>query len=551
MTDSAFVAFRDYLRQEHTAEEIAAALLRTVEACLQPSFVELRLDHGLGAAPPIAPEDPLVGYALRHGGTLAVATADVASPVLDEWRGMGAELVVPLVSQGALVGLMVLGPGGGSDGYGVDDRRWLEDLAAYAAAALRIAWLTHQHEASERAWESNAEELRIAQAIQRSLLPKELPALAGWQIATHYQPARVVGGDLYDFIPLPGDLLGVVFGDASDKSVPAALMMATARTLLRASAQRLVLPAQVLARVNEALAAQLPPGTFVTCFFAILDPASGRLRFANAGQTAPHLLGARGVAELRASGFPLGMMPAVTYDEEEVTLAPGETVLFYSDGLLETHAPDGTMFGGPHLKAFLAGLSGGSGLIEAVRTEHGRFAGPEWDQEDDFTLVTLARLPEPARVLAEFDLPSVAGNEMEAMERVEEAVSGLGLSARRLERLKTAVAETVMNATEHGNRNRPDVPVDVQVLLAGTDLRVRVTDRGAGLPDDAVEPPDLAAKLAGRQSPRGWGMFLTDQMVDAVERTTTANGYVVELVVHLTDEAAAVAEAPLAVRRLA
>src|SRR5262249_1324928 len=278
----------------------------------------------------------------------------------------GAELVVPLVSQGTLVGLVVLGPGGTDGGYGEDDRRWLGDVAAYGAAALRIAWLTHQHEVAERASESNAEELRIAQAIQRSLVPKELPAVAGWQIATHYQPARVLGGDLYDFIPLPGDLLGVVFGDASDKSVPAALMMATARTLLRASAQRLVLPAQVLQRVNEALAAQLPPGTFVTCFFAILDPASGRLRFANAGQTAPHLLGAAGVKELRASGWPLGMMPEVTYEEEEVTLAPGEAVLFYSDGLLETHAPDGAMFGGPHLKEVLAGLGGGSGLIEAV-----------------------------------------------------------------------------------------------------------------------------------------------------------------------------------------
>jgi serine phosphatase RsbU (regulator of sigma subunit)/anti-sigma regulatory factor (Ser/Thr protein kinase) len=548
MTDSAFAALRDFLRQERTAEEIAAALIRTVEGELQPAFVHLRLKHGIGAAPSIPPEDPLVGHALRHAGAVEVAAVDLASPVLDEWRALGAALVVPLVSQGTLVGLMVIGPGRIGGGYGEDDRRWLEDLAAYGAAALRVAWLTHQHEVSERAWESNAEELRIARAIQRSLLPKDLPALDGWQIATHYQPARVLGGDLYDFIPLPGDLVGVVFGDASDKSVPAALMMATARTLLRASAQRLVLPAQVLQWVNEALAAQLPPGTFVTCFFAILDPASGRLRFANAGQTAPHLVGAAGVKELRASGWPLGMMPEVAYEEEEVTLAPGEMVLFYSDGLLETHAPDGTMFGGPHLKEFLAGLGGGSSLIEAVRTEHTRFAGPEWDQEDDFTLVTLARLPEPARVLADFALPSGGGNELEAMRRVEEAVAGLGLSARRLERLKTAVAETVMNATEHGNGNRADVPVEVQTLLAGDELRVRVVDQGGGLPDSAMETPDLEAKLAGLQSPTGWGVFLTDQMVDAVSRTRTATGYVVELVVHLTEEPA---ESPSAVRQLA
>src|SRR5262245_58174814 len=118
MTDSAFVTFRDFLRQERTAEEVAAGLIRAVEAGLQPAFVHLRLDHGLGVASAIPPEDPLVGYALRHGAATAVAAVDVASPVLDELRAIGAELVVPLVSQGTLVGLVVLGPGGTDGGYG-------------------------------------------------------------------------------------------------------------------------------------------------------------------------------------------------------------------------------------------------------------------------------------------------------------------------------------------------------------------------------------------------------------------------------------------------
>src|SRR5262249_54117672 len=149
MTDFAFAAFRDFLRQERTAEEIAAALIRAVERELRPAFVQLRLDHGIGAASAIPPEDPLVGHALRHAGSVAVAAVDVASPVLDEWRVIGAELVVPLVSQGTLVGVMVLGPGGAAGGYGEDHWRWLEDLAAFGAAALRVAWLTHQHEVSE------------------------------------------------------------------------------------------------------------------------------------------------------------------------------------------------------------------------------------------------------------------------------------------------------------------------------------------------------------------------------------------------------------------
>jgi serine phosphatase RsbU (regulator of sigma subunit)/anti-sigma regulatory factor (Ser/Thr protein kinase) len=534
MSDSALITFRNCLREEHTAEEIVASLSEAVETRLRPSFVQLRLDHALAGSPGFSPEDPLVSYALRHGEAMPIATIDVVSPLLDELRSLNAEVIVPLVSQGTLAGLIALGAR--ADGYADDDRSFLEDLAALAAAALRIAWLTHQYEASEQAWESNAEELRIAQAIQRSLLPTDLPAVTGWEIAAHYQPARIVGGDLYDFIPLPGDLIGLVFGDASDKSVPAALMMATARTLLRASAQRLVLPAQVLGRVNQALAAQLPPGTFVTCFFAILDPDSGRLRFANAGQTPPYLRGTTGVKELRASGWPLGMMPEVTYEEQEVIVAPGDTVLFYSDGLIETHARDGEMFGGPHLLAVLSSLTTGTGLIDAVRAEHDRFAGAEWNQEDDLTLVTLSRLSEPARILADFSLPSEEGNELEAIERVSDSVQGLGLTARTLERLKTAVAETVMNATEHGNRDRPELPVGIQVLVSGDALRVRVSDQGHGLPPAEVETPVLEAKLAGNQSPRGWGIFLIENMVDNVTHTTTPNRHIVELVVHLTKE---------------
>jgi serine phosphatase RsbU (regulator of sigma subunit)/anti-sigma regulatory factor (Ser/Thr protein kinase) len=537
MLDGAVLAFRDQLRRELTVEEIVALLKETIASRWHPSFVDLRLDHDT-TTPTFNPEDPLVGYALRHGETMTVAALDLVSPLLDEMRTAGATLIVPLLSQGALGGFIVFGQPSNQAELSVEDRQLLEELAAYGAAALRIAWLTHQHETSERAWESNAEELRIAQAIQRNLLPKDLPAIPGWEIAYHYQPARVVGGDLYDFIPLPGDLLGIVFGDASDKSVPAALSMATARTLLRASAQRLVLPAQVLERVNEVLASQLPPGTFVTCFFAILDPASGRLRYANAGQCTPFRYGTSGVSELRASGWPLGMMPNVTYDEAEITIGAGESILFYSDGLIETHAPNGEMFGVPHLRRALEGHSSRVRVIDDLRTEHAKFAGPEWDQEDDLTIVSIARLPSPFETLADFTLPSVNGTEREAVARIEESLvlAGLTLPERQLERLSTAVTETVMNGIEHGNKNRPEVPLGVQVLRSPSELRVRVTDQGPGLPEPSVERPNLAAKLAETEDPRGWGIFLTQQMVDEVIRTNTPSGYAVELVVRLAEQ---------------
>jgi anti-sigma regulatory factor (Ser/Thr protein kinase) len=138
------------------------------------------------------------------------------------------------------------------------------------------------------------------------------------------------------------------------------------------------------------------------------------------------------------------------------------------------------------------------------------------------------------RTLAELSIPSERGNERRATEEVARAVSGLGLPERTLERLKTAVAEATMNAMEHGNRYRPEVPVKIQVLASDADLLVRITDKGGSpvpLPDKEV--PDLEAKLEGLQSPRGWGLLLIKNMVDEMHITGDEVHHTVRLVMHL------------------
>ena len=138
------------------------------------------------------------------------------------------------------------------------------------------------------------------------------------------------------------------------------------------------------------------------------------------------------------------------------------------------------------------------------------------------------------RVLTELSVPSEPGNERLAMERVAEVVKGLGLSEQRLERLKTAVAEATMNAMEHGNRYRPEVPVVIEVLSSGTDLSVRINEQGGSLvPDPDTEMPDLEAKLEGLQTPRGWGLFLIRNMVDELHIINDEARHAVGLVVHL------------------
>ena len=137
------------------------------------------------------------------------------------------------------------------------------------------------------------------------------------------------------------------------------------------------------------------------------------------------------------------------------------------------------------------------------------------------------------RTLADFSVPSEPGNERLAMETVAEAVRDLDIRGEDLERLKTAVAEATMNAMEHGNKYRSEVPVEIQVLVADRDLLVRITDSGSGPPPaQAGDVPDLEAKLEGMQTPRGWGLFLIKSMVDEMSITGDDGHHTVELVVH-------------------
>src|SRR5215207_8461473 len=146
-----------------------------------------------------------------------------------------------------------------------------------------------EQEISER--ERIEQELRVARRIQQASLPKEVPTLEGWQITPFYQPAREVGGDFYDFFELEDSRVGVVVGDATCKGIPAALVAEATSNMLRAVAQALgsASPGEVLARVNETLWARIPSNMFVTCFYAILDPESASLSYANAGHDLPYL----------------------------------------------------------------------------------------------------------------------------------------------------------------------------------------------------------------------------------------------------------------------
>jgi serine phosphatase RsbU (regulator of sigma subunit) len=346
----------------------------------------------------IAPNDPILAYLANASGVVEVEKLELASPALRAMKEADIKLVVPLVSQGELIGLLNLGPRLSQQEYSADDRKLLSDLSTQTAPAVRVAQLVRQQQQEAQERERIEQELRIARLIQQTLLPKKLPELPGYDVAAYYQPAREVGGDFYDFLELEDGRLGLVVGDVTDKGVPAALVMATTRTMLRAAAQRLFPPGEVLRRANDALVTDIPPTMFITCLYAILEPSSGRLLYANAGHDLPYRRRAgrsEGAQELRATGMPLGLMPGMSYEEKEIVLERGESVLFYSDGLVEAHDPHYEMFGFPRLQGLVGThRSGGSSLIGFLLSELTRFTGEDWEQEDDITLVTLERSEE-------------------------------------------------------------------------------------------------------------------------------------------------------------
>ena len=265
----------------------------------------------------------------------------------------------------------------------------MERSPAFDALIRNLTWRFRAAEARER--ERIEHELQVARRIQQELLPEATPELDGWRLAAYYRPAREVGGDFYDFLAFPDGRLGLVVGDATGHGMPAALVMATTRGMLRAVVQSLESPGEVLARVNEALVADVPPSTFVTCFYGILDPKSGHLVYANAGHDLPYLWHGGAAEELRARGMPLGLMAEMEYEEKEITLKGGEGVLFYSDGLVEAHDPHYEMFGFPRLRALLADHGEERSLVEFLMEELSSFTGQSWEQEDDITLMTLQR----------------------------------------------------------------------------------------------------------------------------------------------------------------
>jgi sigma-B regulation protein RsbU (phosphoserine phosphatase) len=237
------------------------------------------------------------------------------------------------------------------------------------------------------------QELEVARRLQLDSLPSVFPASPAFAIHAAMWPAKEVGGDFYDVVTLPDGGVALMVGDASGKGVAAAIFVAMARSLLRAAITRGASPAQALAQANAALAADNPTMMFATAFVAILHPATGRLRYANAGHNPPRLIAASaGHRALGgADGIALGVVEDFVFEDREAMLAAGDRLLLFTDGVTEADRDDGSLFGDERLTEALVEAADGApdALVAEIAAAVACFAAG-CPQADDITLLCLA-----------------------------------------------------------------------------------------------------------------------------------------------------------------
>ncbi|HKN92825.1 MAG TPA: SpoIIE family protein phosphatase [Thermoleophilaceae bacterium] len=414
--------------------------------------------------------------------------------------GTASWLAVPLMDRaGRNIGLFHLSDK--RDGaFSHNDEAILVQLSQIFSVAIEnLRLYEHEHD--------------IAQTLQRSLLPPSLPEIPGVALAARFRPAGAgdeVGGDFYDIFEMGSDRWGIAVGDVCGKGAAAATVTALARYTLRATALHEREPSRILAVLNQALMRHAPEQRFCTIAYAALEPERGRLEIASGGHPPPLLLRRGKVETLGSSGMILGIMDDPPLNDSAVALEPGDTVVFYTDGVTDAHAPE-RMLSHEQLAAGLAECEGYSPAEVANHIETLALGGIDAPPRDDIAIVVLS-LESGARsrhveaggtVEMTLELPPTA----ESAGAAREALAPLGerLDGSRLETIRLLVTELITNSIKHGEPG--EAPVKVKVTLNDHAVRVEVSDSGPGFepPPRPSEPP---------VTPSGWGLYLVERLAD-------------------------------------
>ena len=300
--------------------------------------------HGKGARLKVG-EEGLVGYVASTGQMRYAPDVRKDQYYIACEATTRSEVAIPLHVEERLVGVFTASHHR-LNAFQPQQLKLLQALCSHIAVAVQNARL-FQMERQER--ERMTRDAQEARAIQQALLPKSSPYIPGFAITGLCVPAGAVGGDWYDFIPMENGLWALVLADVSGKGTAAALLMSATRGILRALAEARCTPREVLERLNRFLVEDFPPARFVTMVYAVFDPATRRVTFANAGHLQPLLI-QDGTARFLSTdeGMPLGLSSGV-FSETQVELAPGSRLVFYSDGITEAEDPEDEEYGGHRL----------------------------------------------------------------------------------------------------------------------------------------------------------------------------------------------------------
>jgi sigma-B regulation protein RsbU (phosphoserine phosphatase) len=305
--------------------------------------------------------------------------------------GLRSILCVPLTIKDAVTGVVYVDNRLQAGIFTQDDLELLSAIASSAAIAIENARLYRVAVEKGRM----ERELQMARQVQASLLPREMPQVPGWEFAARWQPAREVAGDYYDFVPLHEGQTGLVIADVSGKGMAAALFMALTRSIIRACAGRTPSPADGIAHANQLICADSSGGMFVSLFYGLLDPTSGRLTYVNAGHNPPLLYRREQdqLSGLAPTGMILGVLEGAPFEQRTVQLHHGDLVLLYTDGVTEATNAQGEEFGEERLRGTLHSKRQAPAAETVVALEQAvaKFVGAT-SAFDDITIAAVRRL---------------------------------------------------------------------------------------------------------------------------------------------------------------
>jgi len=350
---------------------------------------------------PAAIKMAVMGYLMQPSSELV--TPDIAEDArFPGLRGREASvralLAVPLRVSGRVTGMFAASQAKPGRDWSRHDVQLLSILASHSAIVIEKARLRTEAEIKKRLElerEAIEKELRVAHDIQMRFVPETPLRLGPWDVDGRLVPARHVGGDFYDYFPLEGGRAALVIGDVAGKGVPAALLVSTVQSALRAYAGLQLEPLPLIQQLNRRVAQSVAAGRFVTLFYAEVDPANERMRYVNAGHVFPRVRRADGTMEsIPAGGVPLGIFEDATFEQGECRLGPGDSVLMYSDGIPDAIDLFRHDFGEERIERLwmLHGADPAPTVLDRLLAAVAAFSGSA-PQSDDQTLMVLSPAP--------------------------------------------------------------------------------------------------------------------------------------------------------------